>query len=72
MSHSLLQIASTTTTNNNVVSAEVSITVDDNDNGVEYRCEASNSASIVPMVATTRLTVYCKLILFLFRIFYIF
>ncbi|XP_055938972.1 nephrin-like isoform X2 [Argiope bruennichi] len=52
------EIESTTTTNNNVVTAEVSITVDDNDNGVEFRCEASNSASLLPMVATTRLTVY--------------
>ncbi|GFY43633.1 nephrin [Trichonephila inaurata madagascariensis] len=52
------EIESTVTTNNNVVSAEVSITVDDNDNGIEFRCEASNSASLMPMVATTRLTVY--------------
>ncbi|KFM57797.1 Nephrin, partial [Stegodyphus mimosarum] len=52
------ELVSSTTTNNNIVSAESSITVDDNDNGVEYRCEASNSASNVPMFATTRLTVY--------------
>ncbi|XP_054719088.1 nephrin-like [Uloborus diversus] len=52
------EISSSTTTNNNVVSAEVSITVDDNDNGVEYRCEASNTASLLSLIATTRLTVY--------------
>ncbi|XP_042902394.1 nephrin isoform X3 [Parasteatoda tepidariorum] len=52
------EIESSTTTNNNAVSSEVSITVDANDNGVEYRCEATNSASVLPMVATTRLTVY--------------
>ncbi|KAG8196719.1 hypothetical protein JTE90_023227 [Oedothorax gibbosus] len=53
-----IEIVPSISTTNNVVSAEVSVTVDENDNGIEYRCEASNSASLLPIVTVTRLTVY--------------
>jgi hypothetical protein len=44
-----------------VVSSELSIVAKDSDNGAEYRCEASNSATgDSPLTASVHLTVHCK------------
>ncbi|CAG2102853.1 unnamed protein product [Medioppia subpectinata] len=50
--------ATQVTTNGNVVSNEIAIITKDSDNGAQYRCEASNSATTVPLVATVQLTVH--------------
>lgn len=52
------EIISTMTVNGNVVTSEVALTVTDDDNGMELRCEASNSASTQPVYTSVRLTVY--------------
>lgn len=43
-------------------SSEISIVVKEDDNGAEYRCEASNSATKKPLTKTVRLNVHCKYI----------
>ncbi|XP_076325678.1 nephrin-like [Tachypleus tridentatus] len=52
------KVKSVTSTNGNVVSSEVSIETKESDNGAEFRCEASNSATDEPLVAKIKLTVY--------------
>ncbi|XP_054154061.1 nephrin-like isoform X2 [Oppia nitens] len=48
----------TVSTNGNVVSNEIAIITKDSDNGAQYRCEASNSATIEPLIAIIQLTVH--------------
>jgi hypothetical protein len=38
----------------------LAIITKDSDNGAQYRCEASNSATTDPLSATIQLTVHCK------------
>lgn len=52
------KVNSTSKTNENSVSSEIAIIAQDSDNGAEYRCEASNSATKKPLTASTKLTVY--------------
>ncbi|XP_076332290.1 nephrin-like isoform X2 [Tachypleus tridentatus] len=52
------EVKSVTTTSGNVVSSEVTIATKESDNGVEIRCEASNSASTKPLISTIKLTVH--------------
>ncbi|UYV83121.1 NPHS1, partial [Cordylochernes scorpioides] len=47
-----------TTTNDNVVSTELELVARESDNGAEFRCEASNTASAVPKSVSVRLTVH--------------
>ncbi|XP_076321284.1 nephrin-like isoform X2 [Tachypleus tridentatus] len=52
------EIKSVITSNGNVVSSEVLVETEARDNGVEYRCEASNSATYQPLVAKIQFTVH--------------
>ncbi|XP_013792779.1 synaptogenesis protein syg-2-like, partial [Limulus polyphemus] len=52
------EVNSVTTTNGNVVNSEVSIVIRESDNGVQYRCEASNSASVKPLISKMNLNVH--------------
>lgn len=47
------------------VSSELVIRVHVSDNGVHYRCEATNSALKKPLTAFVRVTVKCKTKLYL-------
>jgi hypothetical protein len=38
----------------------LAIITKDSDNGAQYRCEASNSATTDPLSVTIQLTVHCK------------
>jgi hypothetical protein len=55
-----LQINSVTKVNDRSVSAEVNILVNVTDNEARYKCEASNSATEIPLFETVTLNVYCK------------
>ncbi|XP_022238998.1 nephrin-like [Limulus polyphemus] len=52
------EIKSVITSNGNVVSSEFLIETEERDNGLEYRCEASNSATDKPLVAKIQLSVH--------------
>ncbi|XP_067138324.1 nephrin-like isoform X3 [Centruroides vittatus] len=52
------EIKSTSTTNGNVVTSELSIVVKSSDNGAVFRCEATNSAAPEPLVRKVKLTVH--------------
>lgn len=43
-----------------ISTSEISIVVEENDNGAEYKCKASNSATKTPLVAKIKLNVHCK------------
>lgn len=51
-------VNSTSKTNGNAVSSEVAIIAQESDNGAEYRCEASNTATKKPLKTSIKLTVY--------------
>lgn len=42
------------------VSAEITILANVTDNQAQYRCEASNSATEIPLFESTTLNVHCK------------
>lgn len=42
------------------VSAEITILANVTDNQAQYRCEASNSATEIPLFESTTLSVHCK------------
>ncbi|KAH1018792.1 hypothetical protein HUJ05_006493 [Dendroctonus ponderosae] len=52
------KIHSTTKTNNDIVSAEITILTNVTDNEAQYRCEAANSATEIPMFKTITMSVY--------------
>jgi len=55
-----LQINSVTKVNDQSVSAEVTILVNVTDNEARYKCEASNTATEIPLFETVTLDVHCK------------
>lgn len=44
----------------NIVSSQVSFLLKPDDNNADYRCLATNPATVLPLVATVRLKVSCK------------
>lgn len=48
----------TLTTNGNIVSSELAIVTKDSDNGADYRCQANNSATEMPLSTSIKLTVH--------------
>lgn len=49
----------------NGISSELTLIVKDSDNGATYRCEASNSATIKPLEASVKLTVFCEYFIYI-------
>jgi nephron len=56
----LFQIHSTTKTTDKTVSAEIAILANVTDNQAIYKCEASNSATEIPLFEKKILTVHCE------------
>jgi len=55
-----LQINSVIRAADKSVSAEITILANVSDNQAQYRCEASNSATEIPLFQSTTLSVHCK------------
>lgn len=58
------QVDVTYTTTGRESTNTLTFVVESNDNNAIYRCEATNSVSLKPMVAMVKLTVQCKSTLF--------
>lgn len=56
----LFQIHSVTKTDNSYVHSELHLLVNATDNEAVYKCEASNSAVDIPLIAVVKMNVYCK------------
>lgn len=54
------QINSVIRTADKSVSAEITILANVTDNQAQYRCEAANSATEIPLFESTTLSVHCK------------
>jgi len=57
-----LQINSVIRAADKSVSAEITILANVSDNQAQYRCEASNSATEIPLFQSTTLSVHCEYI----------
>ena len=54
------ELQAVSTRNFGLVSSQVSFILKPDDNGAQYRCNATNPATIEPLLAHVQLTVNCK------------
>lgn len=54
------EILGSTRVTGNIVSKQISFILKPDDNGAEYRCNATNAATTEPLLATKTLTVNCE------------